>query len=225
MATCKFCQKSGWFLSVSPDGLCPACEMPVYQAINSQIRVLQSSVKIAGSTKSLSTMLSRFGVAMDSCRELVPYERRGIPTTETAPRSLLAMIENDRRAAVLEWIEGEVSAAVKKSEAATTPAARLRPFSKLLEHISTIYASVPDMGGLEELEVGVRRAMDQTRLRSERERAEKFAFKGQKKRACDAYLDALYIIRTDSIPDHEQEADAADIEAKIRELGGEVPAA
>ena len=225
MATCKFCQKSGWFLSVSPDGLCAACEIPVYQAIKSQVRVLQSSLKIAGSTKSLSTMLSRFGVAMDSCRELIPYERRGIPTTETPPSSALGIIENNRRARLLEWIEEEISAAVKKSEAATTPTARLRPYSKLLEHISTIYAAVPDMNGLEDLETATRRAMDHTRLRSELERAEKFAFKGQKKRACDAYLDALYIIRTDSVPDADQEADAAEIEGKIRVLGGEVPLA
>ena len=225
MATCKYCQKSGWRLIMSSDGLCIACERPVRQSINSHIRVLQSSLKTAGLTKSLNTMLSRFEAAMNSCRELIPYERKGIPTTETVPSSLLGMIENDRRVAARRWIENEIAVAHKKSAAAQTPAARIRPYTKILEHITVISAAVPGNSGLEGKEFDIRQRIDRTRLSSEIECAKKFAFKGQTKRACDAYLDALFIIRTNSIPDHELEANAAKIEAKIRELGGEVPTA
>ena len=65
--------------------------------------------------------------------------------------------------------------------------------------------------------------MDAVRLGVEIERAEKLAFKGQKKRACDAYLDALYLLRKDSIPDDQQRTQIIEIESKIKELGGEVP--
>ncbi len=50
-------------------------------------------------------------------------------------------------------------------------------------------------------------------------------FKGQKKRACEAYLDALYLLRKDSIPDDQQRTQILEIESKIKELGGEVPPA
>ena len=65
--------------------------------------------------------------------------------------------------------------------------------------------------------------MDAVRLGVEIERAEKLAFKAQKKRACDAYLDALYLLRKDSIPDDQQRTQIIEIESKIKELGGEVP--
>lgn len=55
------------------------------------------------------------------------------------------------------------------------------------------------------------------------EKAERLVFKGQNKRACDAYLDALYLLRTDSTPDAEQGVEQATIEANIVALGGTVP--
>ena len=71
-------------------------------------------------------------------------------------------------------------------------------------------------------EIKVRREMDCVRLKVEIDRAGKLACRGRKKRACDAYLDALYLLRGDSTPDEEQQAGIDPIEAKITELGGEV---
>ena len=224
MATCKNCQKSGWFLSVSPDGMCETCAPAVAQEATSVVRVVKESLKIAESTRTLGTLLSRYGVAIDRCSQLLPYERRGIAITDPPPSGVIRDIKSARRDRLLSWVADELAAAHKKSQAATTPAAKIRPFSKLLENMGTIYSSAPDLDDLVSKEAEIRRALDGARLRSELERANKLAFKGQKKRACDAYLDALYILRTDSIPDNEQEGDAAKIEAKIRELGGRVPA-
>jgi hypothetical protein len=76
---------------------------------------------------------------------------------------------------------------------------------------------------LQPLEQEARAYMDKARLDNELEKAEKAEFKGQKKKALDAYLDALFLIRKDSIDDAKQQKEISQIELKIRELGGEVP--
>ena len=223
MGRCLLCDNSGWFMKTTSDGLCEACEQGRRLELASTVRVINQSLEIASSTKKLDTMLSRFGVAENACRQLLKYESHGIPATDPTPTRFIEGIASTRQSTVLEWIERELSAARAKAEAATTPAGKTRGFSKLLENINTIYAEVDDPREIREVETAVRKELDSVRLRVEIGRAEKLAFKGQKKRACEAYLDALYLLRSDSVPDEEQRAEADQIEAKIKELGGEVP--
>ena len=86
-----------------------------------------------------------------------------------------------------------------------------------------LYAEVDFMEEIRTTELSVRNELDSVRLKVEIDRAAKLAFRGQKKRACEAYLDALYLLRGDSIPDVEQQAEIEEIEAKIKDLGGEIP--
>ena len=223
MARCGFCGKSGWFLRTSEEGLCDACAQAWSWETESNLRVIKESVNIASTTKKLDTMLSRFGVAEDACRQLLKYERRGIPSMNPPPTEAIEMIASERRSAVLGWIDRELFAARAKSEATTTPAGRTRGYSKLLENISTLYMQLDHTEEIRTAELSVRQELDAVRLKVELDRAGKLEFRGQKKRACDAYLDALYLLRGDSIPDDEQQAEIDRIEAKIVALGGEVP--
>lgn len=61
------------------------------------------------------------------------------------------------------------------------------------------------------------------RLAVELEKAEKAEFKGQNKKALDAYLEALFVLRKDKIPDTEQAHEVDMIEGKIANLGGDIP--
>ena len=224
MARCLLCNKSGWFLKTSGDGLCETCERNFDVEVSSLLGVINESLDIATKTKRLGTMLSRFVVAEDACRQLLKYERHGVPTTDPPPGEFIEGISSERRIGVLEWIDRELSAARAKSGAATTPAGKTRGYSKLLENINSIYAEIDDPAEVAEAEMEVRRELDSVRLKVEIDRAAKLAFKGQRKRACEAYLDALYLLRGDSVPDVEQQGEIDDIESKIRELGGELPA-
>ena len=224
MAKCRLCQKSGWFLSLNKVGICATCEPAYIESVESCVRVIEQSLKIAGSTKRLDTMLSRYGTALDACRQLRRYEERGIETLSTHhPSEVMRDIRQERLDRVEEWLDDQLLAARVKSQAATTASATVRPYSKLLEKMGDIYTELPDVASVEEIEVRIRREMDSVRLKAEIDRAEKLAFKGQKKRACEAYLDALYLLRTDSTPDEEQATEIAMVESKIRKLGGEVP--
>ena len=223
MARCSLCSKSGFFLKTNRDGVCETCEVGLVAEVSSAARVIKQSIEIAETTKNLHTMLSRLNVAEGNCRQLLQYEERGVRTIDPAPSELIKITKSTRRTAVLDWIERELLAARAKSKAATTPTNKTGGYSKLLEKIGAIYAEVDFTTEIRAVELEVRRELDAVRLKVDIERAEKFAFKGQKKRACDAYLDALFLLRSDSIPDHEQEADISQIESRIRELGGEVP--
>ena len=223
MARCGFCGKSGWFLRTSEEGLCEACAQAWSWETESNLRVIKESANIASETKKLDTMLSRFAVAMDGCRQLLKYERRGIPSMSPPPTEAIELLVSERQSAVLRWIDRELLAARAKSEAATTPAARTRGYSRLLENISTLYMQLDDTEAIRTAELSVRQELDAVRLKVELDRAGKLEFRGQKKRACDAYLDALYLLRGDSIPDDEQQAEIDRIEAKVVALGGEVP--
>ena len=139
------------------------------------------------------------------------------------PTEAIELLVSERQSAVLRWIDRELLAARAKSEAATTPAARTRGYSRLLENISTLYMQLDDTEAIRTVELSLRQELDAVRLKVEIDRAGKLEFRGQKKRACETYLDALYLLRGDSIPDHEQQAEIDRIEAKIVALGGEVP--
>ena len=223
MATCMLCEKSGWFLKTTSDGLCIPCHERVEREVTSGLGVIQQSLKIASTTKKLDTMLSRLDVAQDACRNLLGYERYGIPTLTTPPSELISEIDDDRRTMVLEWINREFSGAETKSAAATTPTAKARPYTKLLETIGSIEDPIADNPQVKKVNVDVRQRLDQVRIEVELERAEKLEFKGHNKRACDAYFDALFLVRKDSIPDEKQQSLITSIEEKIIELGGEVP--
>ena len=164
--------------------------------------------------------MSSFDCAERERRRLLRYEERGIHSTNPPP--FIRKIASGRRDAVLRWIDSELSAARAKSAAATTPAGKTRGYSKLLEGTHAIYAEVGHAEEMKAAEIKVRREMDCVRLKVEIDRVGKLACRGRKKRACDAYLDALYLLRGDSTPDEEQQAGIDPIEAKITELGGEV---
>ena len=81
---------------------------------------------------------------------------------------------------VLEWVEQELANAHSKSQTGTTPASKIRPYTKLLENFSSIYTELDDVKEIKEIESDVRQEMDTVRLSVEIERAEKLAFKDRR---------------------------------------------
>ena len=223
MARCKLCGQGGWLSRTDSDGLCDTCASGLAVELDSAIRVVEESLRIVSGSKKLDTVLSRLGIAEDTCRSLLRYEALGIASSDPRPSEFIAAIAADRQAAIRGWLERERTAARVKAEAATTPAAKTRGYTKLLEVIAGLYPIVDDIAELQATELAVRQDLDSLRLALEIGRADRLAFRGQKKRACEAYLDALFLLRGDSVPDVEQGPEIARIEARIVELGGEVP--
>ena len=52
MAKCALCEKSGWFLKISAEGLCDTCAQAHSLEMDSSLRVIKQSLNIASETKS-----------------------------------------------------------------------------------------------------------------------------------------------------------------------------
>ena len=223
MATCCLCNKSGWFMKTSADGLCEVCEATLEMDIEQHGRIITESVKLINTSANLSTRLSRIGVAINSCQALRRYELHGLKTIQTPPSDAISELYQAREAMIIEAINNELIKAKTKSENAATPAGKVSPYSRVIDKIASLYQELDDVTCLEQLEVETRAEMDKARLKAELEKAEKAEFRGQKKRALTAYLDALFCLTKDTIDDKLQKRERALIESKIKELGGEIP--
>jgi hypothetical protein len=223
MATCRLCNKSGWFLQTSPEKLCSNCELFWESDVEQHGRIIRESVKLIENSKNFRTRLSRISVAMRSCEQLLKYERHGIETIATPPSEAIQKLKNTRQSLAESYVQDELVKARTKSRNAASSTGMVSPFAKVIEKIGELYGEMSDVSKLEILERETREEMDHAHLAGELDKAEKAAFKGQKKKAIDAYLDALFVIKKDSIDDALQQKQITEIESKIRDLGGEIP--
>lgn len=223
MPRCVRCQKSGWFLTVNSKGVCENCGQALILESETTIRVVEESYRIATKTKNIDTMLSRLAVAENRAMDLMGVAE--LIEISPHPESVIETIASAREQLVVAWIDRELLSARSKSTTATTPAGKIRGYSKLLEKIAMINDQVePDIAEqIKEKSLLIRKEFDGARFKIEMEKADKLEFRGQKKCACDAYIDALYLLYNDSILDEDQKREMEYVKSKIEELGGEVP--
>ena len=102
MAKCRWCDRTGWFLSVDARGLCNNCIPLVGIEVGSRVRVIAESAKLVQESKKIDTKLSRCDLIIDNAEALKKFEDHGIPVMEMPP-SQVAMqfreirVENQRR--------------------------------------------------------------------------------------------------------------------------------
>ena len=223
MAKCSWCSRSGWFLRVSDSGLCDRCDPIVAHEVSEAVRIIQGSLKVISDTSNLKTLVSRADLASKHIEGLKKFEARGVSTIDPPPSKFLVSLGEARDERIREILDADLVQARTKSQNAATPAGKLSPYNKILDKIGMLYSEVDDVSFLEAVERGLRVELDGVQLRTQLEKAEKLAFKGQKKKAIDAYMDALFLITKDSIDDRSQTRQVSQIKNKIRELGGTPP--
>ncbi|MEM7754281.1 MAG: hypothetical protein AAF297_01445 [Planctomycetota bacterium] len=223
MATCKYCAKSGVFFKVNRHGLCNRCHPIVAMNVSESKRIIDSSLELATDGKTVETRLSRLDLIEQHLRSMCDLERKGIPTFEPSATRMLAELPVIRVRAVLSKLEDQFELAMSKSELATTPRGKISPIAKVIEGIEQYKDHFGEADDAAAFETRVREAHHAIQCQTMREKAERAEFKGQKKQACNAYLDLLFFLRNDDINDFEQSAVIYEVEHKIKELGGEVP--
>lgn len=223
LGTCRLCNNSGWLLSVNSEELCADCEDVWAQDVEQNSRILSESLDIIDRSQNFKTRLSRAETAIHCCKRLQKYESRGIATIGTPPSEAIRRIKEAKQGIIENYVTDELLKARTKSHNAVTASGKVSPYSKVIDKIGEFYGELSDVSNLEELERETRVEMDQARLAAELEKAEKAEFKGQKKKAIDAYMDALFVIRKDSIDDAQQSDQIHEIKEKIRGLGGKIP--
>ena len=220
---CKHCGKSGWLVRVSNNGLCKTCEFTVNSEVAERVRVINSSQDAIEKSKKLDTQLSRYDFMIDQLSELKKYEDRGISTTTPAPSELTRTFREKKDTIAVETLQSEFQRAQEKARTAATARSRTTPLTKMLLRVQDYRNQVSSPEVLSELEATVSSLIHKTQLDGLLEAAKKAEFKGQKKKALDQYLEALYFLRTDDINDSLQQDNLKAIKSKIVELGGELP--
>lgn len=218
MAQCKMCGQKGFFLVVSANGLCNSCEPIVVMDVEQRGRIINDCVELVAESKNMKTRLSRCDLLVEHAQALLEYEQKGIPTISPPPSELLTEYTPMRNQIVLEGVTAEVEKALAKAEIAATSRTSINEANKALLKIRDGKQELHDQTKLDQLEARVRRFLHQTQLNAYLEAARKAEFKGQKKKALDQYLEALYFLRNDEIDDSLQAEKISELEAKISEL-------
>lgn len=96
MATCKFCGKSGFFHTVTKNGMCPNCEVFVDNDLRNRTRIFTESKDIINKSENPDVVISRLEVVKDCLTHIITYEQKGIGFFQPSPSEMLKDIENDQ---------------------------------------------------------------------------------------------------------------------------------
>lgn len=220
MAACKWCHRSGWFFSVNEHGLCKNCTPAIALEVTSRGRVINDSTDLVRKTKKLETALSRCDLIIQHAQALKPYEDAGIAAVNPAPSVLIQQYREKKDTLIREGLETEFQDV--QAKVAMTPNYKTKTsfLSKLLLRARDFRAQTSDPRSLDSFERRVADSLHATQLDGYLEQAKRFEFKGNKKKALDAYYDALYFLRHDDIDDAAQTEHIKHLEQKILDLGG-----
>lgn len=109
MAKCKWCGKSGIFLSLSKNGLCNTCEIIVVSEIVQAQKHINESTEIIQQSANTDTIVSRFDFIVDKLKALRRFEEKGIPTIIPPPsKSLEVMSSSERDNHIVYGLEKEL---------------------------------------------------------------------------------------------------------------------
>lgn len=221
MATCNQCGRSGWFLKVR-SGLCDQCYEPVVRTVLRAKEIFDESLELVNNSKNLNTRLGRCDTALEQLDRLEEYEHLEFvsmhPDFQTARKELA----HHKVELVREHLEEKERAARERIETLSTTNAKANQFNKLKQEVRKFEEILGDTV-VEELIGSVDKSINEIRIGDHLEKAKKAEFKGKGKKALDEYYEALYILRTDDVLDDEQHIEISEIEARIEDLGGEIP--
>ena len=218
MATCRLCERSGFFFSVNENGLCKTCQ-PIWRAdVEQRVRILTESAVLAHEGKTFGTRLSRCDLVLEHARHLQEYERRNIPSTDPDPTVLLTEYVKYRDQLIREECVAAAEKATAKASVTATQKSKHSALGAGILKVQEIAANSEDSSLAKEIVAKLRALMHQAQLDGFLDAAKKAEFKGNKKKAIDQYQEALYFVRNDGIPDEQQAREIGGIEGKLKEL-------
>ena len=222
MATCSWCEQSGWFLSVDKSRLCKKCAPIVALDIRNRSKIIRDSLTISRSSPNVDTRLSRLDVLMTQAEHLAAYERKGVPFAEFSPAKLLLEARESRGKLIVSALREPLEEMRRKAQLPGVSAKPLiNQLGKLLLKAQDFLAQHPEIGEIAVIEGEIRDQMHQIQLGMFLEDAKKSEFKGNVRKAISSYHDVLYFLKNDHIDDADQAGLIAEVEAKIALLGAE----
>ncbi len=222
MARCKYCNKSGFFLSVDSSGLCKICSRNIALEISQKIRIINESLNIVRNSKKIETIASRMDVVIKFTEDFLIYESRDIKVTDEKPSTLLNNYKEYRERLILENLNKEIEDLTIKVDTSQSVKVKANTLSKFLLRVNEYDKLSNKKHELKTLENKIKNAMNKIQFEGYVDEAKKSEFKRNNKKALEQYYDALYFMKQVNIEDLTQKEEIKDIEKKILDLGGEL---
>jgi hypothetical protein len=226
MATCKWCNRDGFFLTLNDFGVCKFCSPIVVIEILQGQRIISDSISIIEGHGRIETKLERIKLLKEHANNLLKYEAKGIPLIYESPSVLLAKFANTHHEIIGEYLKTEIDATMSKVKIMPTIPRKLTALTSLFIKIDNIKISCKDsfdeklMDDFDQFQTKISTTIQMIQLEDAIKTAEKFEFKKQNKKALEKYYDALYLLRHDNIDDTLQHQSLKTIEDSIIRLGG-----
>lgn len=225
MATCSICRKSGIFLALDKFNACNNCKTKIYPVLERQFEILNDCLTLIQTSKNIKTRLGRIDFAKGILAEFLVYEKNGykgfMAKTKSTVPFMIEELEKLPEIIFNEAVELEFKLAMSKAEIAKTGKSKVAATNKGIEKIAALAIDLgecPMMRGkiLELRTYGCRAMYDEMVYN-----AEKYEFKGNKKKALDLYQDTLFFVMKDEIEDTQQREIMDFLNRKISELQSE----
>lgn len=216
MSTCKWCGKSGFFLSVTPNGLCGNCNYPITLNAREKFRLIEDSIKVVMKSRNLDTKLSRLDFIIEQATYLLEYENKNINMFSTNPSVIIESAKKDKVEAVRETLSEDYSNLISKIEIANSFNTKINELNKFLLKIQN-YKGIQNFE-INKIEKQIIDKRHELQLNNYLEAAKKAEFKNETKKAISQYQEALYFLKNDDIDDKFQKENIKNIEGKIKEL-------
>ncbi|MBA7619399.1 hypothetical protein ES703_26738 [subsurface metagenome] len=214
MPICKYCGEEVDYLS--SQSLCKYCVENIKDKLNA---IRSFNKKIADKSEMIGTRILNCDLLIEYAEELFEFEKKGIEVSDPKQSFIIEKFQEVKKHLKLDKVKEEVEKYLEKAKLATTIKTKINSANKALLKISDAKKKL-DYGikTLKQMEIEVKYFIHKIKLDDFIEKAQKFEFKGNKKKALDQYQEALYFLKTDEINDSFQKGEIEEIEKKINEL-------
>ncbi|MFQ5715270.1 MAG: hypothetical protein ACE5GU_14680 [Candidatus Scalinduaceae bacterium] len=161
MATCKYCEKSSWFLRLTSDGLCESCDRILGLQVRRAVQIITESDEIIGKSKKLETKLSRLELIENTVKNyLLPIERKGIKAASQSPDEVLDKVAIMREEIIINTLQEYLNKAKDKAEKAKSAKSKINAYSKALQKITELKNKVSNPDIISNFESKVKQLLD-----------------------------------------------------------------
>jgi hypothetical protein len=223
MATCKLCDKSGWFLRLSKEGLCKSCRPGYADEMRKRANLMGTHAEAIEQSQDIDTILTNLKLGIENFEALLPYEDKGIYTTKPPPSECIANWTEKKGDVVVSSFRHLLSEARGDAREVATLEGRIGPLAKLAEGLAKYEADVDDKSALDALGVDIRTEIAVQTADFHTEAAREAEGKEETGAALDHYRQALAALKADGVDGASQQARITEIESRIAALGGEDP--
>ncbi|MBA7479449.1 hypothetical protein ES707_14883 [subsurface metagenome] len=206
-------------VTVAGKNICSNCYRKMKNVVNSRIKKINGALDEIEKSISLKNNLKNYSKLVESAKELLIYEKKGFDIFKNfTPSQIIAEYEGKKEQIMLDGIRADIDEALKKSKIAATQSAKITPFNKILMLIEEYKDEIKDKAKLKELELRAKELKYETQVDMFVEDAKKAEFKGDKNKALDKYMEALYLLKNMEISNLKFVTKEKEIEEKILKL-------